>query len=114
MSTLDEVVPNFAVSNGKITLQNYFQPYEYIGMDARDRESPNAVFGGAGSYPLEVGYIYYTPAGEPLLVYKHGLDQRSASLFSKLGQSPENSAGRGGIGVPTFTTYNSQTGTGIV
>ncbi|KAL8887519.1 MAG: hypothetical protein Q9215_004914 [Flavoplaca cf. flavocitrina] len=173
LSTLDEVVANFAISDGKIALQDYFQPYEYIGMDAGDRDlgsggvalldpnvfkgtngvtrvavtigkngkayimnadnlggfklgpgatdniiqtiiSPNAVFGGAGSYPLEGGYIYFTPVGEPLLVYKLGLDQKGAPLFSKVGQSPENSAGRVGVGVPTVTTYKGQSGTGIV
>ena len=39
LSTLDEVIGNFAVgSAGKITLQDYFEPYEYIGMDAGDRD----------------------------------------------------------------------------
>lgn len=38
LSTLDEIVANFAVSNGKIALQDYFQPYEYIAMDAGDRD----------------------------------------------------------------------------
>jgi hypothetical protein len=39
MSTLDEVVANFGVSpNGKITLTDYFEPYEYISMDAGDRD----------------------------------------------------------------------------
>ncbi|KAI4261331.1 MAG: hypothetical protein L6R42_003465 [Xanthoria sp. 1 TBL-2021] len=173
LSTLDEVVANFAVSDGKIALQDYFEPYEYIGMDAGDRDlgsggvalldpsvfkgtngvtriavtigkngkayimnadnlggfklgpgatdniiqtiiSPNAVFGGAGSYPLDGGYIYFTPVGEPLMAYKLGLDQKGSPLFSKVGQSPENSAGRVGVGTPTVTTYKGQSGTGIV
>lgn len=29
--------------------------------------SPGAVFGGAGSYPLEGGYMYFTPVGSPTL-----------------------------------------------
>ncbi|KAL8693509.1 MAG: hypothetical protein Q9224_003739 [Gallowayella concinna] len=173
LSTLDEVVANFAVSDGKLALQDYFEPYEYIGMDAGDRDlgsggvtlldpsvfkgtngvarigvtigkngkayimnadnlggfklgpgatdnilqtiiSPNAVFGGAGSYPLEGGYIYFTPVGSPTLVYKLGLDQKGSPLFSKVGQSTDNSAGRVGVGVPTITTYKGQPGTGIV
>ncbi|KAL8708353.1 MAG: hypothetical protein Q9220_006733 [cf. Caloplaca sp. 1 TL-2023] len=173
LSTLDEVVANFAVSGSKITLQDYFEPYEYIGMDAGDRDlgsggvalldptvfkgtngvgriavtigkngkayimnadnlggfklgpgatdnilqtiiSPNAVFGGAGSYPLEGGYIYFTPVGAQTLAYKLGLDQNGAPLFSKVGQSPDVSAGRVGVGVPTVTTYKGQAGTGIV
>ena len=39
LSTLDEVVAQFDVSGGnKIALQDYFEPYEYIGMDAGDRD----------------------------------------------------------------------------
>ncbi|KAL8772354.1 MAG: hypothetical protein Q9194_004646 [Teloschistes cf. exilis] len=173
LSTLDEVVANLAVKNGKLSLQDYFEPYEYIGMDAGDRDlgsggvalldptvfkgtngvtrmaitigkngkayvmnadnlggfklgpgatdnilqtiiSPNAVFGGAGSYPLEGGYVYFTPVGSPTLVYKLGLDQNGSPLLSKVGQSVDSSAGRVGVGVPTVTTYKGQAGTGIV
>jgi iron transport multicopper oxidase len=39
MDTLDEVVANFAVSSaGKFSLTDYFEPYEYITMDAGDRD----------------------------------------------------------------------------
>ncbi|PVH80099.1 WSC-domain-containing protein [Cadophora sp. DSE1049] len=39
LSTLDEVVGCFSVSaEGKITLNDYFEPYEYISMDAGDRD----------------------------------------------------------------------------
>ena len=38
LSTLDEVVANMDVSSGKVKLQDYFEPYEYIGMDAGDRD----------------------------------------------------------------------------
>lgn len=39
LSTLDEVVGNFAISStGKIALTDYFEPYEYISMDAGDRD----------------------------------------------------------------------------
>ncbi|KAL8705372.1 MAG: hypothetical protein Q9201_001491 [Fulgogasparrea decipioides] len=173
LSTLDEVVANLAIRNGKLALQDYFEPYEYIGMDAGDRDlgssglalldpsvfkgtngvarigvtigkngkayilnadnlggfklgpgatdnvlqtiiSPNAVFGGVGSYPLEGGYIYFTPVGEKTLAYKLGLDQKGSPLFSKVGESPDASAGRVGVGVPTVTTYKGQAGTGIV
>jgi iron transport multicopper oxidase len=39
LSTLDEVVANFAIGpGGKLTLSDYFEPYEYIGMDAGDRD----------------------------------------------------------------------------
>ncbi|KAL9597005.1 MAG: hypothetical protein Q9219_005431 [cf. Caloplaca sp. 3 TL-2023] len=173
LSTLDETVANLAISGGKLSLQDYFEPYEYIGMDAGDRDlgsggvslldpsvfkgtngvsriavtagkngkaytmnadnlggfklgpgatdnvlqtiiTGNAVFGGIGSYPLEGGYIYFTPVGEAMVAYKLGLDQNGAPLFSKVGQSADNSAGRVGVGVPTITTYKGQPGTGIV
>ncbi|KAI4123034.1 MAG: hypothetical protein LQ338_005480 [Usnochroma carphineum] len=173
LSTLDEVVANLAVSKGKLTLQDYFEPYEYIGMDAGDRDlgsggvalldpsvfkgtngvsriavtigkngkayimnadnlggfrlgpgatdnilqtiiAPNTVFGGAGSYPLEGGYIYFTPVGTATLAYKLGLDQNGSPLFSKVGQSTDSSGGGVGVGVPTVTTYKGQPGTGIV
>ena len=159
LSTLDEVVANLAVRNGKLALQDYFEPYEYIGMDAGDRDlgsggvalldptvfkgtngvariavtigkngkayvmnadnlggfklgkgatdnilqtiiAPNAVFGGAGSYPLEGGFIYFTPIGASTLAYKLGLDSNGSPLFSKVGQSSDVSAGRVGVGVP--------------
>lgn len=39
LSTLDEVVGSFTVSDsGKISLTDYFEPYEYISMDAGDRD----------------------------------------------------------------------------
>lgn len=39
LSTLDEVVGSFTVSaSGKISLTDYFEPYEYISMDAGDRD----------------------------------------------------------------------------
>lgn len=57
LSTLDEVVANFAVSaSGKLTLTDYFEPYEYVSMDAGDRDLGSGgvalldptVFKGAG------------------------------------------------------------------
>ena len=39
LSTLDEVIGDFGVSSaGKITLMDYFEPYEYVTMDAGDRD----------------------------------------------------------------------------
>jgi len=39
LSTLDEIVGNFEVSaTGKITLTDYFEPYEYVNLDAGDRD----------------------------------------------------------------------------
>jgi iron transport multicopper oxidase len=173
LSTLDEVVGDFAVStSGKITLSDYFEPYEYVTMDAGDRDlgsggislldptvfvgkgvsriavsigkngkayimnannlggfkqgaggtdnilqtivAQGSVFGGSGSYPLEGGYIYFTPVGFPTVCYKLGVDSQGAPLFTLVGQTATNGAGRVGIGVPTVTTYKGQAGTGIL
>lgn len=39
LSTLDEVVGDFTVSaSGKISLADYFEPFEYLSMDAGDRD----------------------------------------------------------------------------
>ena len=39
LSTLDEVVGSFSVStDGKISLTDYFEPYEYVSMDNGDRD----------------------------------------------------------------------------
>lgn len=57
LSTLDEVVASFTVSDsGKLSLSDYFEPYEYITMDAGDRDLGSGgvtlldpdVFKGAG------------------------------------------------------------------
>ncbi|KAL3426632.1 WSC domain-containing protein-like protein 3 [Phlyctema vagabunda] len=173
LSTLDEVVASMGISStGKITLSDYFEPFEYISMDAGDRDlgsggvalldptvfkgtgisrmavtigknakayimnannlggfkqgsggtdniiqtipAAGSVFGGAGSYPLEGGYIYFTPVGAPTVAYKIGLDGKGAPLFTLVGQSAATSAGRVGVGCPTVTTYKGQAGTGIL
>ncbi|KAK9366097.1 WSC domain-containing protein [Lipomyces kononenkoae] len=73
-----------------------------------------AVFGGPGSYPLEGGYIYFTPVGFPTVCYKIGFDANGKPQFTLVGQTLTNSAGRVGTGIPTITTYQGQPGTGIL
>lgn len=73
-----------------------------------------AVFGGAGSYPLEGGYIYYTPVGYPTYAYKLGHDGSGNPVFSQVGVTNEVSAGRVGVGIPTVTTFKGRPGTGIL
>jgi iron transport multicopper oxidase len=172
LTTLDEVVASFYVGSGKLALQDYFEPYEYINMDAADRDlgsggtalldptvfygtgvsriavtvgkngkayitnadnlggfangpqgtdgviqtliGSGAVFGGSGSYPLEGGYIYFTPVGAPTVAYSLGKDQFGGPLFSLVGSTPDNSAGRVGGGIPTVTSNKGQPGSGIV
>ena len=77
-------------------------------------ETGKAVFGGSGSYPLEGGYIYSTPVGYPTYVYKLGFSGSGKPVFSQVGQSHENSAGRVGVGIPTVTTYQGKEGTAIL
>lgn len=57
-----------------------------------------SVFGGAGSYPLEGGYIYFTPVGAPTVAYKMGLDNAGVPQFTQVGATAANAAGRVGIG----------------
>jgi iron transport multicopper oxidase len=76
--------------------------------------SAGAVFGGPGSYPLEGGYIYFTPVGYPTVAYKMGLDSVGKPVFTQVGATAANAAGRVGIGIPTVTTYKDQPGTGIL
>ena len=73
-----------------------------------------AVFGGGASYPLEGGYIYFTPVGYPTYAYKLRSDNNGAPLFTQVGATTENSAGRVGTGIPTVTTYQGKAGTAIL
>jgi len=74
----------------------------------------NSVFGAAGSYPLEGGYIYFTPVGDATIAYAFQKNANGVPEFVQAGQSNEISAGRVGVGVPTVTSLNGQAGTGIV
>jgi iron transport multicopper oxidase len=75
LPTLDEVVANFAVStDGKFTLTDYFEPYEYMTLDAGDRDLgsggvallDSTVFKGtgvariAGKYACKDGVVILT------------------------------------------------------
>lgn len=171
--TLGEAAVNLAVgAGGKLSLTDYFQPYDYQGLDGGDQDfgsggvalldpgtfkgtgvtkmavtsgkngkiyilnannlggyklgpgqtdgvlqtivTNKAVFGGVGSYPLEGGYIYSTPVGYPTYVYKLGFSGSGVPVFSQVGRTPENSAGRVGVGIPVITTYQGREGTAIL
>ncbi|KAL8931128.1 MAG: hypothetical protein Q9208_000232 [Pyrenodesmia sp. 3 TL-2023] len=171
--TLGEAAVNLAVGEGgKLSLTDYFQPYDYEAMDGGDQDfgsggvvlldpgtfkgtgvskiavtsgkngkiyflnannlggyklgpgqtdgilqtivTNKAVFGGVGSYPLEGGYIYSTPVGYPTYVYKLGFSGSGVPVFSQVGRTPENSAGRVGGGVPVITTNQGKEGTAIL
>ncbi|PVH87180.1 WSC-domain-containing protein [Cadophora sp. DSE1049] len=73
-----------------------------------------SVFGAAGSYPLEGGYIYVTPVGYPTYVYQLGFTSGGVPQFSKVAETNEISAGRVGVGVPTLTSLDGQPGTAIL
>ncbi|KAL8771535.1 MAG: hypothetical protein Q9209_002977 [Squamulea sp. 1 TL-2023] len=171
--TLGQAAVNLAVGpNGKLSLTDYFQPYDYQNMDGGDQDfgsggvalldpgtfkgtgvsriavtsgkngkiyilnannlggyrlgpgqtdgviqtivTNKAVFGGVGSYPLEGGYIYSTPVGYPTYVYKLGFNGAGVPVFSQIGQTPETSAGRVGVGIPVVTTFQGKEGTAIL
>lgn len=73
-----------------------------------------AVFGGSGSYPGEGGYIYSTPVGYPTYAYKLGFTAAGVPSFSLAGATPETSAGRVGVGIPTVTSLSGKSGTAIL
>ena len=171
--TLGEAAVNLAIGDGgKLSLTDYFQPYDYQAMDGGDQDfgsggialldpgtfkgtgvskiavtsgkngkiyilnannlggyklgpgqtdgiiqtivTNKAVFGGVGSYPLEGGYIYSTPVGYPTYVYKLGFSASGVPIFSQVGQTPESSAGRVGVGIPVVTTNQGKEGTAIL
>ncbi|KAI9716656.1 MAG: hypothetical protein M1812_005194 [Candelaria pacifica] len=172
--TLGQAIVNIAQDpgTGKVSLTDYFQPFEYQGLDGGDLDlgsggiclldptvfngagvsrigltsgkngkiyivnadnlggyrlgpgqqdgiiqtiqTDHAVFGGAGSYPLEGGYFYFTPVGFPTYAYKLGHDGNGKPVFANVGHSPENSVARVGVGIPTVTSYQGKEGTGIL
>ncbi|KAF4556435.1 WSC domain-containing protein 3 [Elsinoe fawcettii] len=174
LRTLGEAVISVGIdqSTGKLSLIDYFQPFDYINMDGGDQDfgsggvalldptvfkgagvtqiaittgkngkiyfmngndlggykqgpgqtdkivqtivTNQAVFGGVGSYPLEGGYIYSTPVGNPTSVYKLGFTGAGVPQFSFAGATKELSAGRVGPGTPTLTSFKGQPGTGIM
>ncbi|KAH8778289.1 hypothetical protein F5882DRAFT_501593 [Hyaloscypha sp. PMI_1271] len=64
-----------------------------------------SVFANSGTYPLEGGFLYITPAGDNTQVYSLGHTNTGI---------PATSAGRPGTGSATVTTYQGQAGTGIL
>ncbi|KAI9776670.1 MAG: hypothetical protein M1835_005454, partial [Candelina submexicana] len=172
--TLGQAIVNVAQDpgSGKVSLTDYFQPFEYQGLDGGDLDlgsggiclldptvfngggvnrigltsgkngkiyivnadnlggyrlgpgqqdgiiqtiqTDHSVFGGAGSYPLEGGYFYFTPVGFPTYAYKLGHDGTGKPAFTNVGHSPENSVARVGVGIPTVTSYQGKEGTGIL
>ncbi|CZR61108.1 related to glyoxal oxidase precursor [Phialocephala subalpina] len=73
-----------------------------------------SVFGAAGSYPLEGGYVYTTPVGYATFAYSLGFTSAGVPQLSRAGQTNEVSAGRVGVGVPTVTSLNGQAGSAIL
>ena len=72
------------------------------------------VFGAAGSYPGEGGYVYITPIQNPTYVYKLGFSGSGGPVFSQVGATTEISAGRIGVGIPTITSLNGKVGSAIL
>lgn len=73
------------------------------------------VSGGVGSYPLEGGYVYVNPGNAPLAAYHWNLPfSNSSTLFTLAGKSSEANPHSGGVGIPTVTSKNGTSGSGIV
>lgn len=73
-----------------------------------------SIFGAAGSYPLEGGWVYTTPVGDATFAYQLGFTSAALPQLSKVAQTNEISAGRVGVGVPTVTSLNGQAGSAIL
>jgi len=73
-----------------------------------------SVFGAAGSYPGEGGWIYFTPVGYATYAYQLGFNAAGIPQFTQVAKTNEISAGRVGVGIPTVTTLNGEAGTAIL
>lgn len=93
-----------AGKNGKIYILNANNLGGYkLGLGQTDGiiqtiVTNEAVFGASGSYPLEGGYIYFTPVGYPTYAYKLGFTSTGIPQFSQVAATNETSAGRVGVG----------------
>ena len=58
----------------------------------------NSVFAGAGSYPLEGGYVYINPPQFPTAVYQFSVSPDGNPVFTKVAQTAEGSAFVVGVG----------------
>ncbi|KAF3242999.1 hypothetical protein TWF192_008467 [Orbilia oligospora] len=141
LRTLNNAIVNIKIDpeTGKISLFDYFQPFDYSSLDGKANfyayvvnlddlggyrlssegkdsciqtiQLDNSVFGGAGSYPLEGGYFYFTPTRSPLVAYKFGTDVNGKPVFTLAGKSSAEIGGR--MGAVTVTSYKGHDGTGI-
>ena len=75
---------------------------------------PSNVTSASNLTSSQGGYFYATPVGFPTLAFKLGQDGNGVPVFSQVGQSHGNSAGRVGVGIPTITSLNGKPGSGIV
>ncbi|EPS39555.1 hypothetical protein H072_6644 [Dactylellina haptotyla CBS 200.50] len=73
-----------------------------------------SIFGGIASYPKEGGYIYAASPNYNTIVYSFGKDSSGRPVFTQVGATAEVNAQRVGVGIPTITSMNGQTGTGIL
>ena len=73
-----------------------------------------SVFGQAGTYPLEGGYLYVTPVNYATQVYSLGFTSSGIPAFTLVAQTPDISTVRVGAGPAKITTYKGQAGTGIL
>lgn len=109
-----------AGKNGKVYILNVNDLGGYkLGAGQTDNViqtivTSESVFGAAGSYPGEGGYVYLTPVGYATYVYKLGFTDGGVPQFSKVSETSQISAGRIGVGIPTITSLNGQPGSAIL
>lgn len=73
---------------------------------------PKGVWGGCGSYPLEGGYFYCSPAFSNTFAFAFSKSKSGAPVFTQVANSTEKNAF--GVGAATVTSFKGQAGTGIL
>ena len=109
-----------AGKNGKVYILNLNNLGGYrLGTGQTDNVlqtivTDESVFGAAGSYPGEGGWIYFTPVGYATYAYQLGFTSTGIPQFTSVAQTNEISTGRVGVGIPTVTSLNGEPGTAIL
>ncbi|KAI9343054.1 hypothetical protein DFJ73DRAFT_762056 [Zopfochytrium polystomum] len=115
-------VPSVAIAGGKIGDLYFLNADNLGGFRMGNANSDKilsmvdakaAIYSQAGSYPNEGGFVYVTPVGQPMLVFKFTKDASGDPQFTQVAQSKVVGGGLG-VGSPQVTSLNGVAGSGIV